>query len=68
MTRYRVTIRGRASRRMDAAFTGWSVVSADGFTDLVGDVRDQAELFGVLEQIRDLGVELVRLCPTAQVA
>jgi hypothetical protein len=67
-TTYRVTIKGRTSRRLDAAFAGWSVLSTDGVTHLVGDVRDQAELFGVLDQIRDLGIELVRLSPVAQVA
>ena len=68
MTTYRVTIKGRTSQRIDVAFDGWQISTSDGLTELVGDVRDQAELFGVLEQIRDLGIELVRLCPVEQVA
>jgi len=68
MTTYRVTIKGQSSRRFEAAFDGWSVMSADGLMHLVGDVRDQSELFGVLDQIRDLGIELVRLCPVGRAA
>jgi hypothetical protein len=68
MTTYRVTIKGQSSRRIDAAFEGWRVSTTEGLTELVGDVRDQSELFGVLEQIRDLGIELLRICQVGQVA
>ena len=32
---------------------------ASGCTVLIGQVRDQAQLYGVLDQVRDFGVELV---------
>jgi hypothetical protein len=33
----------------------------EGTTTLVGDVADQAQLFGVLERVRDFGLELLRV-------
>jgi hypothetical protein len=30
-----------------------------GQTFLVGEIRDQSHLYGVLDQVRDLGLELV---------
>jgi hypothetical protein len=59
-TDYRIAIRGRFSERFLAAFdTMATVETRDGVTVLVGQVRDQAELYGVLTSLRDLGVELV---------
>lgn len=67
MTTYQVTVKGRLSPRLHAAFADWSATSVDGVTRLVGDVRDQSELFGLLDRLRDLGIELVRLEPSAEV-
>lgn len=36
---------------------------ADGTTTLRGTVADQAQLFGILAQIRDLGANLISLTP-----
>jgi hypothetical protein len=33
----------------------------EGTTMLVGEVKDQADLYGVLNRLRDFGLELVRL-------
>lgn len=33
-------------------------------TVLVGDVRDQAHLYGVLDRLRDFGIELLAVEPT----
>ena len=39
---------------------------SDGTTSLVGDVADQSQLFGLLERVRSLGLELVRVEPGAK--
>ena len=54
----RITVRGRLSERLLAAFEGMTLVPGARATDLVGDVVDHAQLYGLLTRIRDLGLEL----------
>jgi hypothetical protein len=61
--RYRITVRGRLSGRFAPAFDGLAVEPRADVTGLVGDIVDQAQLFGVLERVRDLGLELVSVEP-----
>jgi hypothetical protein len=56
--RYRITVRGRLSERFASAFDGKAVEAAGRDTALVGDVRDQSQLFGLLDRVRDLGLDL----------
>jgi hypothetical protein len=58
---YRVTVRGGMSPRFATEFGGMSAESADGATTLVGELADQAQLYGLLERIRDFGLELTRV-------
>jgi hypothetical protein len=58
---YRVTIRGRVSERLLSAFAGMRVEAGDGTTTLVGELKDQAALYGLLNRLRDFGLELVEL-------
>jgi hypothetical protein len=57
--RIRITVRGRLSRNLAAAFDGLTLIRRGGGTDLVGEIADQTQLHGVLTRIRDLGLELV---------
>jgi hypothetical protein len=59
--RYRIVVRGRLSERFAAAFGGLRVEPGLAETALVGEVVDQAHLFGVLDRVRDFGLELVRV-------
>jgi hypothetical protein len=59
--RVRITVRGRLTGRLATAFEGMTLVSRRGRTDLVGEVVDQAQLYGLLARIRDLGLELEAL-------
>jgi len=54
----RITVHGRLSERLTAAFDGMAPVRRPGATELVGEVADQAQLHGLLSRIRDLGLEL----------
>jgi hypothetical protein len=59
---YRITVRGRLSDRFVSAFEGLSVEAPEnGNAVLVAELRDQAELYGILNRLRDLGIELIRV-------
>ncbi len=58
-TRYRIAIRGRLTERLGSAFEGLALEPGRELTVLVGEIRDQAHLFGVLDLVRNLGLELV---------
>jgi hypothetical protein len=60
-----ITLRGRLSDRFATAFPGMTLVPRRGRTDLVGEVVDQAHLYGLLTRIRDLGLELESVNPVA---
>jgi hypothetical protein len=57
-TTIRITVRGRLSERLAAAFDGMTLRSRSGATEIVGDVIDQVQLHGLITRIRDLGLEL----------
>jgi len=58
-TRYRIAIRGRLTDRLGSAFEGLALEPGRELTMLVGEIRDQAHLYGVLDRVRNLGLELV---------
>ena len=62
-TRYRISVRGRLTERLGSAFSGMTLESAVGQTVLVGEIRDQSHLYGVLDRVRSLGLELVSVEP-----
>lgn len=57
--RYRISVRGQLTQRLAAAFEGMSLEAGGGKTVLVGEIRDQCHLYGVLDQVRNLGLDLV---------
>ena len=58
-TRYRIMVRGRLTERLGSAFEGLDLEPDMGQTALVGEIRDQSHLYGVLDLVRGLGLELV---------
>jgi len=56
---YRVIVRGELSDDAATVFKGMTLQRSDGNTILLGRVRDQAELQGVLTRISDLGLTLL---------
>jgi hypothetical protein len=58
---YRIVVNGRLSDRFAAAFSGMAIEAGEGQTAIVGVVSDQSHLFGILERVRSLGLELVRV-------
>ena len=56
---YRLTVEGELSDRMRPAFEGMTLTHERGNTVLVGVVRDQAELQGLLQRVSDFGLTLL---------
>jgi hypothetical protein len=63
-TNYQIVIRDELSQRFSTAFEGMVLVAEDGRTTISGPVVDQAHLFGLLDRVRDLGLELVSVNAT----
>jgi hypothetical protein len=62
-TRYHIVLRGSLSERFASAFDGMTLEPGPDQTVLVGDVRDQAHLYGLLDRLRDFGIELIAVQP-----
>jgi hypothetical protein len=60
-TCYRITVRGHLGDHFASAFEGMRLEPREGRTVLIGKITDQAHLHGVLDRLRDLGLELIRL-------
>jgi hypothetical protein len=65
-TRYDIVINGELGARFAAAFSGMTIRAADGQTHITGDVLDQSHMHGILDRIRDLGIELVSVTPLVE--
>ena len=61
---YRVIVEGELSDRAASAFEGLTLAHDKGSTVLVGPVRDQAELQGLLQRVSDLGLTLLSATAT----
>lgn len=66
MSFYRIRIKGRLSDRFAQAFRGMRLVPEPNQTALLGIIEDQAHLFGILDRIRSLGLELVSVEPDSE--
>lgn len=64
-TRYRIAVRGRLTERLGSAFEGLALEPGRELTVLAGEIRDQAHLYGVLDRVRNLGLELVSVAEDA---
>jgi outer membrane PBP1 activator LpoA protein len=58
-TPYRIVMRSELGDRYAAAFDGMHMETRDGQTILTGEVKDQPHLFGILDRINGLGLELL---------
>ena len=61
--RYRLVLRGELGDSFGFLFDGMRLQRLAGMTVLTGQVTDQAHLLGLIEQIQELGVELVSVNP-----
>ena len=63
---YRLTVEGELSDDSAQAFGGMTVRCGDGMTVLIGPVRDQAELQGILQRLSDMGLTLLSATAISQ--
>ena len=64
--RYEIVVKGKLSSRYDCAFDGARLVPHNGQTTLRADLVDQSQLYGLLNRLRDLGIELLSVNPVAE--
>jgi hypothetical protein len=63
-TCYELRIGGHLDRRWSTWFEGFTLTPQDdGTTTLRGVVRDQSELHGLLDKVRNLGTTLISVTP-----
>ena len=62
-TTYEICVRDILDEKWSTYFLPFTLTTGDDETLLTGLVHDQAELFGVLLKIRDLGLWLVSVNP-----
>ena len=63
VSRYRIVLRGRLSARFESAFDGMALEHGPNRTVLVGDIRDQAQLYGLIDRLQEFGIELLAVEP-----
>jgi hypothetical protein len=61
--RYEIVVRGRLSERFGAALPELELEPRPGQTVIRGEFADQTQLFGVLERLSGLGIEVVSFNP-----
>jgi hypothetical protein len=62
-SRYRIVLRGRLSERFESAFDGMTLEHGPNQTVLVGEVRDQAQLYGLISRLQEFGIDLLAVEP-----
>jgi hypothetical protein len=58
-TVYRIVVRSELNGRYAVAFEGIQMEAKGGYTVLTGKIIDQPQLFGILDRINGLGLELL---------
>ena len=56
---YRIVVRSELSERYAAAFEGMEMETKSGLTVLTGKIVDQPHLYGILDRLSGLGLELL---------
>ena len=60
-TGYEIRVKGRLSDTVTTAFEDFTASVKPAETTLRGEIRDQSELHGLLEQLQSLGLELIEV-------
>jgi hypothetical protein len=58
---YEIRIKGRLSDALSGAFEDFTATVRPAETVMRGELRDQSELHGVIDQIQLLGLELIEV-------
>ena len=60
---YQICVRGRLTGRLAGALEGMTLHAGAVNTVFTGEVKDQSQLYGLLNRLQDLGLELISLQP-----
>jgi hypothetical protein len=60
---YRICVRGRLTERLAAVLEGMTLQGGAVNSVFAGEVKDQSQLYGFLDRLRDLGLELISVQP-----
>lgn len=64
--RYLITVQGRVADSTARSFEGMTLEHGSEETTLAGEFVDQSQLYGVIDRLRELGLELVRVEEAAE--
>jgi hypothetical protein len=59
--RYRIILRGECQQMLASALEGAAVESGPGWTCVMASVRDESELYGLLDRIQEFALHIVSL-------
>lgn len=62
-TTYRICVRGQLTERLAQALEGMTLQSDAVNTSFTGEIRNQSALYGFLDRLSDLGLELISVRP-----
>ena len=65
-TIYQICVRGRLTERMATVLDGMTLHAGTVNTVFTGEVKDQSQLYGLLDRLLDLGLELISVQPQAE--
>ena len=64
MQNYEIRVRGRLDKDWEEWFEGFTITYSEvGETILTGPATDQAALFGILNKLRNIGLQLLSVVP-----
>jgi len=59
--RYRIILRGECQQLLASILDGFSVESGRGWTCIMASVRDESELYGLLDRLQEFALHIVSL-------
>jgi hypothetical protein len=59
--RYRIILRGECQQLLSGILEGLTVESGRGWTSILASVRDESELYGLLDRLQEFALHIVSL-------
>jgi hypothetical protein len=56
---YKIVVQGELTERFAGAFAGMNMEAGSGQTFITGEIVDQSHLYGILDRISSMGLQLV---------
>ena len=63
---YQICVQGRLTGRLASALEGMTLHAGAVNTVFTGEVKDQSQLYGLLDRLQDLGLELISVQPLTE--